>query len=213
MTTSDSDELITQLMAQAEKNLQRGVELVMSASQVLATDEAVEVMSCIRSLEGKDIERAEPESFMRLCDAIASAFPESNPTDDQILSFAYTPAVMRYLIASLKRNKNSNGINLPKAFLAVRPRSQPPLERTDGGEWLRTGKAAFDRAISEGKTVPDAIGIAAKFVHDEWHGAPTDVEGANKIVKRIAGTLQAEWFGEPGSTLNQEIKAPGPDKR
>lgn len=193
---------------EAHERLKQGIDIVMRATQDLASDAAVEVMSSVKSLESKDIEHTEPEAFMRLCRAVADAFPDEQPSDEQILSFAYAPALMRYFIASLKRCKSADPKHIAAGFLASRPKAQPSLERADGPELLKLAKEPFKLARAEGQSVEDALKLAANSAHDQWYGVSTDEIQVQKRVRRINRMLRDEWFGEPGASLNRPVKRP-----
>lgn len=216
------EDLLGDYATQAHERLKQGVALVTSANQSLASNEAAEVMGALQSLDEGSSGESPEAVFQRFCKSISAAFPAEHPSDEDILSFAYTPALMRFFVAAIKHS-NGNPRRLQAAFkLKQRTAGTPTDDQTYGGKWIDYGVSIFDGILREVRTEmrvtetseladivlarDKALDRTAIAVLNRFRSKFDDQKNLKTWQAIIRERLFQEWFGMPGRGKYKGVK-------
>lgn len=190
-------------MREAQAALTLGTKLVVFASAFAPTDEAVNLRERIFSLTDPDHHFFPPQVFDGLVKAALAAFPDDVPTDEQIVSNAATPDLVRYFLAVLRDYEARNPTSDPGPGRTLNALVGPARKEKPHGQWpkisrlaepmVAAAESAFADARREGQTrraVNQAAIDAAYVVYREGLDDLADERNRSKDRAEIKRLLQ-----------------------
>lgn len=174
-----------------------------------ADSDAFEISALLDAIKTEEPGEQPHVLFYGLCLLAERAFPDREPSNEEILANPATPDLMRYLLSSLRRYRSK--VKGPKTTSAERYRAianalQMAGEQKNPGKWTNAFKErycfAYCRARSEstekGASVRDAhkAGVeAAYLIYREGEAGAQDSSDRQKAIRRIALFLEEEGYG------------------
>ncbi len=196
-------------MNELEQRLALAISDILSVDNSQAEATAFQIDGLLRSIEDGSPGEQPHVLFHALCVLAEDAFPDSAPSDTEILANPATPALMRYFLASLRRYRarcKDARLTSSQRCNAIANALKMTGEKKNPGKWTNAMKeeycssfsAARDKALESGKTKDDAhqIGIeAAYLVYRRGEKDVQDTADYQKAIKKIAAFLEEQGYG------------------